>query len=87
MPFLSFSPNCDDLSLKNGVQFCGSHITFLIQCSLFAQAQQVKELYKLVEHLRTSLRVKSAHCIIWNRNLPHFSPFHTDSFALNVSGS
>ena len=25
---------------------------------------------------------KCAQCIIWNRNLPHFSPLHTDSFAI-----
>lgn len=23
-----------------------------------------------------------SQCIIWNRNLPHFSPLHMDSFAL-----
>ena len=29
----------------------------------------------------------SAQCILWNRNLPHFGPLHTDSLALTFLGT
>ena len=37
----------------------------------------------MVELLPSSLLIMSTQCIIWNRNLPHFSPLLADSFALN----
>lgn len=40
-----------------------------------------KALFKRVEHLWASL-IMPVHSIIWNRNLPHFSPLYTDGFAL-----
>ena len=45
----------------------------------FLSAQQVKEIFKLVEHFRASSLILSAHCIISNKHLPHFSLLHTDS--------
>ena len=45
----------------------------------FYSAQQVKEIFKLVEHFRASSLILSAHCIILNIHSPHFSPLHTDS--------
>ena len=50
--------------------------------SPFLSAQQVKEFFKLVEHFQASLLIMSAQCILWKRNLPHFSPLHTGSFGL-----
>lgn len=52
------------------------------QSSPFLSAPQEEKFFKLIEHLRTSLRVRSAQCVIRNRNLPHFSPLDADSFAL-----
>ena len=51
--------------------------------SPFLSARQEEKFFNLVEHLRTSLRVRSAQCVIRNRNLPHFSPLDADSFALS----
>lgn len=49
---------------------------------MFAVLQQVKQFFKLVEQLWASMLIMSAQCTIWTRPLPHFSPLHTDSFAL-----
>ena len=57
------------------------------QCLPFLSVQQVKEFFKLVEHLWASLLVMSAQCNIWNKNFLHFSPLHTESFSLTFSGS
>ena len=44
----------------------------------------------MVEHFQASLLIMTAQCIIWNRTLPYFSPFHTDTFCpfffLNLKG-
>ena len=46
-------------------------------------AQQVKDILKLIEHLRASMNIiNSVHHKLWKKNLPHFSLLHTDSFAL-----
>ena len=50
-----------------------------MQYSPFLSAQQVKEIFKLVEHFRASSLILPAHCIILNIHSPHFSPLHTDS--------
>lgn len=47
----------------------------------FSPAQQVKEFFELVEPSQTSLLFISAQCLVWNRNLPNFSPLHTDGFS------
>ena len=49
------------------------------QRSPFLSAQKVKEFFKLVEQLQPSSFVMPTQYIIWNRNLPHFSPFQTYS--------
>ena len=52
------------------------------QCSPFLSAQLAKEFFKLVEHFQPLLLIISAHCLVWNRNLPHFGQLCTYSFAL-----
>ena len=41
--------------------------------SVLPFGQQVKEFLELVELLDASILIMSAQCIIWTRNLPHFS--------------
>ena len=67
---------------NNPVPKMKSSRSIILQCSPFSSAQQVKEFFKLVEHLWPSLLIMSAYCIIGNRNMPHFSPLHARSFAL-----
>ena len=57
-------------------------IIWIQECSPFSSAQQVKEFFKVVEHLPASLLIMCAQCIIGNRHLPQFSPLHTDSCVL-----
>jgi len=64
---------------KNKLLLCG---TLCLTVFSFLSIQQVKEFFKLVQHLQcASLLFMSAQCFIWiYSNLPHFSPLHEDSF-------
>jgi len=50
--------------------------------SPFLSAQQAREFFKVIKHLRALLLIFSSQCIMRNKHLPHFSPFYTNSFAL-----
>ena len=49
-------------------------------CPFYQHNVPLKEFFKLLEHLQASPLYVSAQSIMWNRNLPHFSPIHTGIF-------
>lgn len=53
--------------------------------SLILSAPQIKQLFKLLEHLQPSMLIMSAQCILWKRYLPHFSQIQTNTFAVTFS--
>ena len=77
--------NRADCSQKNTLVCFSSHglKQNRMQCSPFLSAQRVKEFFKVVEDLLSSVLTMSTQCTIWIRNLPHLS--HTDSFAITSS--
>ena len=66
------------------------HIIYLLsnsspkQCLLFSSGERVFQTGRAPRHLLLNM---SAQCNIWNKNFLHFSPLHTDSFALTFIGS
>ena len=51
-------------------------ILFHYQCSSLLLAQQGKEYFKLIEHLRASLLSDCTQWMIWNWKLPPFRPLY-----------